>query len=422
MVFLVNGNGVPSQGQIVKIDAAADTAAPTAPSGLAATAQTDGAAVSWTAATDNVGVDEYRVYRSTTAGFTPSAANRVARVPSGTSWTDTGRAAGTYHYRVKAIDKAGNLGPASNQATAVVAGDTTAPTVALTAPAAGSVIGPTTISATAADAIGVASVQFRLDGADLGSPDTAAPYSLSWDTTTAPDGLHSLTAVARDASGNATTSAAVAVDVSNTGVVAAYGFDEASGATATDVVSSFNGTISGATRVAAGRYGGALSFDGVNDWVTVPHASALNLSAGMTIEAWVKPSALTSWRGVVAKEQAAALPYALYASTTTDTPGASLVTNSVTRNVAAAPTLGLNTWTHLAMTWDGSVVRLYVDGAEIASGPAPGTLLTSTGNLRIGGNALRGEFFAGLIDEVRIYDRALSATRIGADMNAPVSP
>jgi hypothetical protein len=74
------------------------------------------------------------------------------------------------------------------------------------------------------------------------------------------------------------------------------------------------------------------------------------------------------------------------------------------------------------MTWDGSVLRLYVDGAEIATGAAPGALLTSTGQLRIGGNGLRGEFFAGLIDEVRVYDRALAASRIGADMNTPVSP
>jgi concanavalin A-like lectin/glucanase superfamily protein len=62
-----------------------------------------------------------------------------------------------------------------------------------------------------------------------------------------------------------------------------------------------------------------------------------------------------------------------------------------------------------------------VDGAEIATRSAPGSLLTGTGPLRIGGNNLRGEFFGGRIDEVRVYDRALSAAQIVADMGSPVS-
>jgi hypothetical protein len=264
-------------------------------------------------------------------------------------------------------------------------------------------------------------VQFKLDGQDLGAADTAAPYSAAWDTTTARDGAHSLTAVARDATGNATTSAAVAVEVHNTGVVAAFGFDEASGTTATDAIDGHNGTISGATRVAAGRYGGALSFDGVDDWVTVPHDPALNLSSGMTIEAWVKPTVLTNWRAVVTKEQTTALPYALYANSASSTPAATVFTTSAL-TASDAPALTLGTWTHLAMTWDGSVERLFLDGAQIATRSAPGSLLTGTGPVRIGGNSLRGEFFSGSIDEVRLYDRALSAARIGADMSASVSP
>jgi Concanavalin A-like lectin/glucanases superfamily/Domain of unknown function (DUF1929)/Bacterial Ig domain len=422
MVFLINNQGVPSMGQIVQVDSAADTQAPSTVNGLTGSARTDGAQLNWNAATDNVGVDEYRVFRSTTAGFTPSAANRIARVTSGTAYTDRGVAPGTYRYKVRAVDKAGNLGPASNEVTVVVAGDTTAPTVSLTAPASGaSLTGTTTITANAADAVGVTSVQFRLDGADLGAADTAAPYSYAWDTTTVPDGPHTLTAIARDASGNATTAASRPVEVHNTGIVAAYGFNEASGTTATDPIDGHNGTISGATRVPDGRYGGALSFDGVNDTVSVPNDPAFNLSAGMTIEAWVKPTALTSWRSVVSKEQATALPYALYASNDVGEPAGTVFTTSALA-ASGPPALGLATWTHLAMTWDGAQVRLYVDGALVATRAAPGNLLTSTGQLKIGGNALRGEFFSGLIDDVRVYDRPLSSDKIGADMNAPVTP
>jgi hypothetical protein len=93
--------------------------------------------------------------------------------------------------------------------------DSTAPAVSLTAPAAGSVSGTVTVSATATDNVGVAGVQFQLDGVTLGAEDTVTPYSISWDTTTATTGNHSLTAVARDAAGNKTVSAPVAVTVTN---------------------------------------------------------------------------------------------------------------------------------------------------------------------------------------------------------------
>ena len=94
--------------------------------------------------------------------------------------------------------------------------DTTAPTVTLTAPANGATVtGPTTVSATASDNVAVAGVQFKLDGVNLGAEVSVAPYSFSWNTTTAPNGTHTLTAVARDAANNTTTSAAVTVTVSN---------------------------------------------------------------------------------------------------------------------------------------------------------------------------------------------------------------
>jgi Big-like domain-containing protein/phospholipase D-like protein len=94
--------------------------------------------------------------------------------------------------------------------------DTTPPSVAVSAPAEGSTAaGTMTISADSSDHVGVAGVQFQLDGVDIGAEDTIAPYSLSWDTTSAVNGTHTLTAQARDAAGNRTTSAAVSVTVSN---------------------------------------------------------------------------------------------------------------------------------------------------------------------------------------------------------------
>jgi Bacterial Ig domain len=95
-------------------------------------------------------------------------------------------------------------------------GDTTPPTVSITIPtAAATVSGTTTVVAVASDNVGVAGVQLKVDGANVGSEATASPFSISWNTSSMTNGSHTLTAVARDAAGNRTTSAGVAVTVSN---------------------------------------------------------------------------------------------------------------------------------------------------------------------------------------------------------------
>lgn len=102
--------------------------------------------------------------------------------------------------------------------------DTTPPTVAITAPSNGATVsGTIPVTATASDNVGVVGVQFKLDGANLSTEDTTSPYSISWNTTTASYGAHSLTAVARDAAGNTTTSTIVTVTVSNV-VAGSQGF------------------------------------------------------------------------------------------------------------------------------------------------------------------------------------------------------
>lgn len=98
--------------------------------------------------------------------------------------------------------------------------DTTPPTVSITAPTNGAIISSqsvTVISATASDNVGVTGVQFKVDSQNLGAEDTGAPYSAAWNTALAANGIHTLTAVARDAAGNIATSTAVTVTVSNGG-------------------------------------------------------------------------------------------------------------------------------------------------------------------------------------------------------------
>ncbi|MGH8222941.1 MAG: Ig-like domain-containing protein, partial [Woeseiaceae bacterium] len=118
-----------------------------------------------------------------------------------------------------AADEAGNKATSAPIAVTVDNGpppDETPPSVSMTAPGDGATVsGTVQVTASASDDVGVAGVQFRLDGVDLGAPDTSAPFEISWDTTTASDGPHTLSAVASDEAGNTATSAPITVIVDN---------------------------------------------------------------------------------------------------------------------------------------------------------------------------------------------------------------
>jgi hypothetical protein len=101
------------------------------------------------------------------------------------------------------------------QSSAPPAPDTAPPSVSLTSPTAGTVSGTIALTASASDNVGVAGVQFKVDGSNSGTEDTASPYTINLVTTTLANGTHTISAVARDAAGNTTTSAAVSVTVNN---------------------------------------------------------------------------------------------------------------------------------------------------------------------------------------------------------------
>jgi Big-like domain-containing protein/fibronectin type III domain protein len=131
-----------------------------------------------------------------------------------------------YHYRVHSKNSGGMESISGDFAFVTsTSGDTTPPTVSITSPAPGAALSSTvTVSANASDNVGVAGVQFLLDGLNLGAEVTSAPYSVPWDTTTAVNGSHALSARARDAAGNSAMSVVVTVTVSNASQGAAQDF------------------------------------------------------------------------------------------------------------------------------------------------------------------------------------------------------
>jgi hypothetical protein len=205
------------------------------------------------------------------------------------------------------------------------------------------------------------------------------------------------------------------------GVVAAYGFDEARGAKVRDSSGRGNNGTAAGTAWATGKYGSALSFNGSSSSVTIPDTGSLDLTNGMTLEAWVKPNAQgPSWRTVLFKEMPTGMDYSLYANNDAGLPiGQAQIRGE--QSVVGPSALPLGTWTYLAATYDGSTESLYVDGTQVASAPLEDSIEVSDGNLRIGGNSIWSEWFSGLIDEVRVYNRALPQNEIQIDMTTPIS-
>lgn len=196
-------------GFTVTVDTTAPTVSVTSPANAATLAAGSTVPVSITAS-DNNQVSSVDVYVDGTKVTT------LTTSPYSYSWNTSGLALGSHTLQAKATDPAGNVG--SSAINTVTLADQTPPTVSITAPTNNSTVkGTVSVNVTASDntgGSGLAKVEFYVDGV-LKSTDTASPYSFSWDSTTAPNASHALTAKAYDVAGNVATSGTVNVTVDN---------------------------------------------------------------------------------------------------------------------------------------------------------------------------------------------------------------
>jgi fibronectin type 3 domain-containing protein len=410
-----------------------DTQPPTRPTGLSVSTSTSRAALTWSPSTDNVGVSAYNIYRSAAQNFSPASSNRIAQSTL-TSYADTSfTAAGTYYYYVTAQDAAGNISSPSNQASASIVLDQTPPSVSISSPSAGATVtGVVTITASATDNVSVASVQFLLDGAALGSPVTSSgpAYTFNWSSTASSNGTHVLSARATDGAGNTSLAANVSVTVSNTapsGLVAAYSFNEGTGTTVFDSSgNNLSGTIVGATWTTAGKYGNALSFNGSSSYIDLGDPAALQLIGSMTLEAWVRAAANPSNDGeIIAKSSSPGWQLKTTPDTGPETFGLKVTGASSSAQRYSSITRSLNTWYHVAAVYNAATgaMDIYVNGV-LSDGELNGAIPPSQDDQPVDVNIGRrtgGFYFNGIIDEVRIYNRALSQAEIQSDMNTPIA-
>jgi hypothetical protein len=159
--------------------------------------------------------------------------------------------------------------------------------------------------------------------------------------------------------------------------------------------------------------GNALSFDGVNDYVSIPHTSVAGLDSQMTIEAWIRPSSNGVSERIVDDITAGGSDGFLL-----DLVGGAprIIVGSNAAGALSSLPSG-NEWYHVAGTYDGSMLSIYVNGVLEDTTSASGPIPSNSFSVRIASDQSGGNEFSGVIDEVRIWNIALDSTHIRDNMH-----
>ena len=404
---------------------------PSAPLDVSAMASGTGAAMTSGSATTTAAGDLLFASGASTGTITSAGSGWTSRATAAGAMAQDRLAGAAAPYAATETSSGGSwvLQLVAFKADASGAGDSTPPTVSLTAPPAGATVsGNVTVNATAADNVGVVGVTFLSDGSAIGSEDTTSPYSATWPTTSATNGSHTLTARARDAAGNATTSAPVAVTVSNAappgGLAAAYAFDDGAGTTAVD--SSGNGlagTLANGAGWGTGKHAGAVTLDGNDDVVDLGNPAPLRVTGSLTISAWINSDVFpVDDAAIVSKRRVIGFQLDTTIDTGPRTIGFKLTSSAGADMVRyGATTLQPATWYHVAGVYDASArtMNVYLNG-QLDNGQFQGPVTSSqqdspTGVL-IGQRFDSLSPFDGRVDDVRMYTKAQSAAEVQADM------
>jgi hypothetical protein len=198
------------------------------------------------------------------------------------------------------------------------------------------------------------------------------------------------------------------------GLVLHYSFDKDDQEVADQSGKGNTAAVHGAKWTPTGKVGGAYEFDGTDDWIDCGQRQSLLSSRTVTYCAWVKPELTTDKnRGIIVSDKDFNDGFNLYEITTGG--GTYRVYADINSNhkIYAGPRITVDAWTHLAATYDGSSIRLYVNGTQHHDGLSARGAITGSTRLRIGGDT-SGEVsnWRGMIDEVMVFNRALSEQEI----------
>ena len=164
-----------------------------------------------------------------------------------------------------------------------------------------------------------------------------------------------------------------------------------------------------------GYYGKALSFDGVDDYVDCGSGESLNIIKAITIEVWVRPAGPSGSNAELVGKTEDYKGYSLYLGQNGDTIRLLLGNGGWVFGPAYSWPNGYGVWYHIVGRWNGKDIRLFANGVDIGSPVSlTGSISTTTNTLKIGKHYFLASYFNGIIDEVRIYNRALTSGEIRA--------
>ncbi|MEW5761382.1 MAG: LamG domain-containing protein, partial [Candidatus Thermoplasmatota archaeon] len=215
--------------------------------------------------------------------------------------------------------------------------------------------------------------------------------------------------------------------ISTTNPVALYHFDETSGTTASDASGNGNnGALTNGPIWTSGKFGGALQFDGVDDWVRVPK-TFYQYGKEITVEAWVY---FNAWQYILSQAKYNVDNMATNVWLWHQINGGLTwyVNDGGTWRAVSVTTLSTAQWYHIVTTANANSIKIYINGVETASGPGITTGIKNVIDSEIGTNDIRYATsrppHAGLIDEVAIWDTALTADQIKMHYSSsiPIQP
>lgn len=206
-------------------------------------------------------------------------------------------------------------------------------------------------------------------------------------------------------------------EVVTEGLVSYWTFDKADieGDTVKDVWGENDGTIMGDPQIVEGKVGEALQFDGSGDYVEAPDDESLQLWETYTLEAWVyQTNTVPTDARIIDKITAGTADGPHLDTHPTGTKlrscAGACINNDTDRDLEA--------WYHVVMTFDNGDVKFYLDGSPDGGGVAPSPLSGNSLSLKIGTDSNTQLCFSGIIDEVRVYNRALSEDEVKQNMKA----
>ena len=216
---------------------------------------------------------------------------------------------------------------------------------------------------------------------------------------------------------------------SASGLVAYYRMNENSGTTTANSctnTSGINATLVGSPTWAASpvQFGAnALSFNGSSNFVSIPDNNSLDITTAITIEAWLYTMSTGTAQNVICKSsQTDNTGYIFPRSDDNWVSVKTYLRIGGSWYTYSVPYPSLNTWHHVALTYDGSYVKIYVDGVLSGSWSQTGTIVTNANPLTIGSQPGYGEYFKGSVDEIRIWNVARTQSQIQTNMNREIDP